>query len=169
MTITELGAIGELVGGVAVLVTLVYLAAQIRQNTKMVKMAAMESIVRGGVDHSRRMADNADLAEVIDRAVEAPKQITSVDRLRLNSHFLTLYHHLDAAFHMHRSGALDDEIWSKFAYEAPLWMNVPVVRDWFELEKQRLTPTFREFIESSLPTAPSAAVMPGIGRTIGSE
>jgi len=34
MTIQDLGAIGDLVGGVAVLVTLVYLAMQIKQNTK---------------------------------------------------------------------------------------------------------------------------------------
>jgi len=34
MTIQDLGAIGDLVGGVAVLATLVYLAMQIKQNTK---------------------------------------------------------------------------------------------------------------------------------------
>ena len=34
MDIMELGAVGELVGGVAVIATLVYLAAQIRQNTR---------------------------------------------------------------------------------------------------------------------------------------
>ncbi len=34
MTIQDLGAIGDLIGGVAVVVTLVYLAAQIKQNTK---------------------------------------------------------------------------------------------------------------------------------------
>jgi len=34
MTIHDLGAIGELVGGIAVVVTLIYLATQIKQNTK---------------------------------------------------------------------------------------------------------------------------------------
>jgi hypothetical protein len=34
MTIAELGSIGELVGSIAVLVTLIYLATQIRQNTR---------------------------------------------------------------------------------------------------------------------------------------
>ncbi len=34
MTIQDWGAIGELVGGVAVIVTLIYLAFQIRQNTR---------------------------------------------------------------------------------------------------------------------------------------
>jgi len=34
MTIQDWGAIGELVGGVAVIVTLIYLALQVRQNTR---------------------------------------------------------------------------------------------------------------------------------------
>ncbi len=34
MNIRELGAIGGLVGGVAVIATLVYLAVQVRQNTQ---------------------------------------------------------------------------------------------------------------------------------------
>ncbi len=34
MTIQDWGAIGELIGGVAVIATLVYLSMQIRQNTK---------------------------------------------------------------------------------------------------------------------------------------
>ena len=34
MDIMELGAIGELVGGVAVIGTLVYMALQVRQNTR---------------------------------------------------------------------------------------------------------------------------------------
>ena len=33
MTIQDLGAVGEFIGGVAVLVTLIYLAVQIKQNT----------------------------------------------------------------------------------------------------------------------------------------
>ncbi len=39
MNIMELGAIGELVGGVAVLVTLIYLAAQVRQSARAQRQA----------------------------------------------------------------------------------------------------------------------------------
>ena len=34
MTITELGALGELLGSIGVIATLVYLAIQVRQNTR---------------------------------------------------------------------------------------------------------------------------------------
>jgi len=41
MTITELGALGEFVGAIAVVVTLAYLAVQVRQS-KLVTLAATE-------------------------------------------------------------------------------------------------------------------------------
>ena len=43
MNIMELGTIGELMGGVAVLVTLVYLAVQVRQNTNAIKVSSYRS------------------------------------------------------------------------------------------------------------------------------
>ena len=43
MDIMELGAIGELVGGLAVLVTLVYLALQVRQNTRSVRLTVFQA------------------------------------------------------------------------------------------------------------------------------
>ena len=42
MTVTELGAIGETVGGFAVLVTLVYLAAQLRQSNQNDRLNALQ-------------------------------------------------------------------------------------------------------------------------------
>ena len=44
MTIAELGSIGEFVGSIAVLVTLIYLATQIRQNTQSVRMSSHHRI-----------------------------------------------------------------------------------------------------------------------------
>jgi hypothetical protein len=50
-----LGAIGEIVGAAAVVVTLGYLAVQIRQNTKSVQAATFQSIAEGLADASYRL------------------------------------------------------------------------------------------------------------------
>ncbi len=50
MTIEDLGALGELLGSVAVLATLIYLALQTRQNTAAI---AARSIRRGSARRSR--------------------------------------------------------------------------------------------------------------------
>ena len=44
MTIVELGAIGEFIGAIAVVVTLIYLAIQVRQNTNALKLNTTQSV-----------------------------------------------------------------------------------------------------------------------------
>ena len=66
MDLMELGALGELVGGVAVVATLLYLAAQVRQGTKQAAASLMlttvgnfnrnHEIVLANPDHARLLA-----------------------------------------------------------------------------------------------------------------
>lgn len=62
MSIMELGALGEFVGAIAVVVTLVYLAVQIRQNTR-----SMEESRRLALAQTYQMRADA-LAEMMTRA-----------------------------------------------------------------------------------------------------
>jgi hypothetical protein len=41
----SVGAVGEIVGALAVLITLIYLSVQIRQNTKVARSAALDSSI----------------------------------------------------------------------------------------------------------------------------
>ena len=47
MTIQDLGSLGELIAAVATIATLVYLAMQIRQNTKQVRASTFQGVSRG--------------------------------------------------------------------------------------------------------------------------
>ena len=44
MTIQDWGALGEIIGGFGVIITLLYLATQIRQNTKHVASASLQAM-----------------------------------------------------------------------------------------------------------------------------
>jgi hypothetical protein len=48
MTFQDLGGIGELIGGIGVIATLLYLAAQIRANTRSVRVSNHQEVQRGG-------------------------------------------------------------------------------------------------------------------------
>ena len=55
-----IGAIGEVVGGVAVIATLLYLAIQIRQNAQSVRNAASLSVNEGLAEINRRLSNDAE-------------------------------------------------------------------------------------------------------------
>ena len=57
-----IGAIGEIVGAVAVVLTVGYLAVQIRQNTRSVRAATHHSSMRGASEIQNMFAQSEDLA-----------------------------------------------------------------------------------------------------------
>ena len=56
MTLEDLGNVGEFTAAIATLVTLVYLALQIRQNTRSVRSAAYQSAVASSVQLGTMLA-----------------------------------------------------------------------------------------------------------------
>ena len=77
-----IGAVGEIVGALAVLVTLVYLAMQIRQNTKSVQAAAVDS-ANSQVSRIREVIfADADVANMYRRGNEDPASLSEDDTIR---------------------------------------------------------------------------------------
>jgi hypothetical protein len=70
MNWTALGAIGELVGGVVVVVTLIYLAVQIRQNTRATQAHATGSVASEMEQVLLAIAQNEELSEAFVKASE---------------------------------------------------------------------------------------------------
>ena len=77
-----IGAVGEIVGALVVLVTLVYLAMQIRQNTKSVQAAAVDS-ANSQVSKIREVIfADADVANMYRRGNEDPASLSEDDTIR---------------------------------------------------------------------------------------
>ncbi len=67
MTIQDLGALGELLGSVAVLVTLIYLALQTRQNTMAIS-AQLDAARLGAIQNIRlTAAASSELQEALNQ------------------------------------------------------------------------------------------------------
>ena len=65
-----LGAIGEIVGAIAVVATLAYLAVQIRQNNKLSQTTAVQAVSQQNLDFLGMLATNPDLGELWFKGAE---------------------------------------------------------------------------------------------------
>ena len=89
-----IGAIGEVVGGVAVIATLLYLAVQIRQNARSVRNAASLSVNEGLAEINRRVSNDPEFADLwqilagpaVERIEKSVlKELIVTDSIPLNS------------------------------------------------------------------------------------
>jgi len=120
-----IGAVGELLGATAVLVTLIYLAVQIRQNTSAVATATYESTMTGFNDINVVVAGNPALASVLDRGCQNPDLLTTEEIVQFNFLLRCYTNQWWKLFKLYERGSLPESEWSIFAKEAAQFLEQP--------------------------------------------
>ena len=75
----DLGNLGEFVGGLAVIATLIYLALQIRQNSNLLRRAAAESAASGAAASIGLAAQSPENAAIYHKGLEAISKMPQQD------------------------------------------------------------------------------------------
>ena len=77
-----IGAVGEIIGALAVFLTLVYLAIQIRQNTKSVQASAVDASISKVNDVRQSLYENAELSRIYNQGLVHPDELDEESRFR---------------------------------------------------------------------------------------
>ena len=120
-----IAAVGELLGASAVLVTLIYLAVQIRQNTSAVATATYESTMTGFNDINIVVAGNPALASLLDRGCQNPDSLNSEEIVQFNFLLRCYSNQWWKLFKLYERGSLPAAEWSIFAKEAAQFLEQP--------------------------------------------
>jgi hypothetical protein len=127
-----LGNLGEFLGAIAVVATLVYLAAQIRQNTRTMRSTAHHSANQLGVQINLALGTNAEAAQVLlNGSAEVP---FDTPHQQLMFHFLMRANFSGAEdFYIQvREGLLEANMWESRRVSMLRYLEQPGVRSWWE-------------------------------------
>ena len=106
LTIQDLGSLGEFLGSIAVLVTLVYLAAQIRQNSEFVKAATYHSTMRARNEFNFAIATTPELSALMLRAGDKGITLDADERQRFDSLMWGFFNLFEDSVVQHANGLL---------------------------------------------------------------
>jgi hypothetical protein len=111
MNLTDLANIAQIIAASGVVISLIYLAVQIRGNTKIASAQARHSISEFVLRISIFQAEHADRFAKLERSAE----LTEGDRrFQYWSHVQFLLH-AETYFHHHQLGLMPDEHWRGYA------------------------------------------------------
>jgi len=150
MTVMELGAIGEFVGSIAVIGTLIYLALQIRQNTFQMKEAANQASMKEWGNWRAQLIENRDVAEILVKGYEDPSSLDPTDFLRFRESILTLIGAIWAQEQRIRDGSMEFEDSVIDEWLERLMIRAPgVVSLWGEI-KHGYPPRFQQRVANAI-------------------
>ena len=110
MSIQDLGALGEFLAAIATIATLIYLALQIRANTRATSAHSRHSIS----DFARSLAEFRALHADRIAKIETSEELSRADEEFLFWLNLQMLLHGETYFHQHEMGLLPDSHWRSY-------------------------------------------------------
>ena len=111
MSWDAIGAISEAIAAGAVIITLAYLAIQIRQNTRMNASALRQSFYDYTARQMLHGTDSAQFSALLAKAGMTNEALTPGERLQLLRLYQSVFVGYQGAYFQHRHGALEEDDW----------------------------------------------------------
>ena len=149
MTIQDMGAVGELIGGIAVIITLIYLAAQIRQNTKAVRSTALETSASRSMEISKLVAGNDELAPIVMAAFTGKDDLDEVERFRLSFVYWIVFRSYEVTIALSKEGYIRASRHEGTINNLSIWTSISYFDDWWESAKLSFSDDLKVAVEDA--------------------
>ena len=126
-----ISAIGQLVGALAVVISLIYLAREVRSNARATRIAAGRSTLEFLNRFTQQITEHADLAELRDRGFKDFESLEGADRARFGSYMHAMFRTVEDVYYQHLQGNLDPRLWRGLEVVLSETNALPGVQAWW--------------------------------------
>ena len=150
-----IGAIGELIGGAAVIATLIYLAIQLRQSTKGIRAQSYYNVVSGKNALYRELGSNKELFNILSQGLAADPPLDSItDGARAHLIFYAFMNEFETTYLLYKADAVEEEIWLRDKAQMAGMIGFPGMINWWSLAKQYFHEDFVVEVAATKPILP---------------
>jgi hypothetical protein len=156
MELKKYALIAEIIGGLAVVVGLIFVGLELRQNTIAQRVTATQTLV---VDYENAIdiiGRDADTACIYVRGINGLENLNGIERYRF---FILWFHILRAGEQLHYyslEGMVDQRIWRGFQRQLDEVLRLPGVQQYWKIRKDWYSDEFQAFVDSIIAEAPTA-------------
>jgi len=151
MDLTQLANLGEFIGGVAVLVTLIYLAVQVREGRRELRLQSEFGLADRLAQAAFQYSLSPDLARSIENSMIAPESLSEEDRRSATRIIVAFFHGVDAMYIRYPEGVISPEAWAPQERIVTGLLQSPFTQRWWSTQQNlAFSDRFRAFVEGKL-------------------
>ena|SRR2546430_6385825 len=143
-----ISAISQMIGSVAVVFSVLYLAVQVHRSTTVAKLAAQDAAATSLREVTKPFAENAELARIWQTGLENLQTLSAEEQGRF---FHSTYQFLKAfeTIHFHHiHGVMDEQIWQGWCGLLQHYIASPGIEHYWKLRHDFFSARFQQFIET---------------------
>lgn len=145
-----IGAVAEVVGAIGVVITLVYLAIQIKQNTASLKSSTLQSMLEASAGLHDLCASDPELGRLFLMGIESQANLSEDELPRFHFLMMAFMRRLEAIYNQGLSGQVPESDWSGVRGSAIEVIASPGAGEWWALNRYRFSPDFKKWVSDEV-------------------
>ena len=146
MNWTIIGVVGEIVTAIAVVVSLLYVAKQVRNSNALDRTSTFREIVNGFTNQFNVMYGPENV-ELIAAGFKSYSLLNPVEKLRFDHLMSNLFQCPEDSWHSNQAGLLSEEVLDNWAfYLKTRIFPHPGVREWWKTIESAYAPGFQDWV-----------------------
>ena len=152
--IEALGNIGGFLGGIGVMITLIYLAVEIKMNSRSVKAGAAQSVVQSLATAYSTTAMSPELCHIIVIGSKNPDTLSEQQHAQLYMWLTSWFRLVELAYFHYKVGNIPDTTWNGQLAHLKSALATPSIQQFWDSRNEIYSEEFRGFV-SKLDTSNS--------------
>ena len=137
-----LAAIGQLAAVLVGIPSLIYLAVQIREQTRERRQQAVNALTVQWGDLTRSLHDDPEFVAIYLRGLQSFNDLDAVSKLRFSAFFNRFFKNFQGMYFSHREGILSAPLWGEVERTMSDLIAYPGTREWWQTRKHWHTEEF---------------------------
>ncbi len=147
MDLNQLANVGEFIGGVAVIVSLLFVGFEIRQTNATLKSTTSYEALKNFNGLNEVFIADASLSSLVYRLECGEENLDADEKARLHYCLRTAFQHMAAQQFLHRRGLLEDSLWERYITFARAITSTGYGAEWWAADSVR-APYPPEFVRT---------------------
>ncbi len=148
-----ISAIGQIVGALAVVISVLYLAREVRSNARATRHASMRSASDALTGWLQQLAVHPHLAELYYRGIHEFESLEGADLVRFSALMNQLFRNVQDRYYEHLEGHLDPRVWHELEGGIRDVNGYPGVQAWWRSRSHWFAEEFAKLINQQQQTA----------------
>ena len=159
MSLSDLASLGSFVSGAAVLVSLVYLSLQIRQNSRHTRALIHQGRIDRLFDMNLRLFDSPNF-EIAGRGAACDQSMTEAETMRFRSFLQAIFISFEEGYQHHCDGLVSADTWEAITANLKRIISRPGNRAYWTTAKSDHGSSFVVFVDGLLAEQRAAPIEP---------
>ena len=143
-----LAAIGQMAAVCVGIPSLIYLAVQIREQTKERRQSAVNALTEQWGNLTCALHDNAEFGAIYLRGIQSFNDLDPVSKLRFSAFFNRFVQNFQAMYFAHQNGILADQLWDEIERTMTDLMSYAGIQEWWETRRHWHTEEFAGVVDA---------------------